>query len=90
MANCLGLIILTLQERRLIICARNLFINTMVLPFMDYCDIVWGDRNNKVLMDCLQVLQNKAAQTVLDRPVQSLSTQAPIDILMILLPQFLL
>ena len=31
--------------------ARNLFVNTMVLPFFDYCDIVWGDRNNKLLID---------------------------------------
>ena len=30
--------------------ARNLFVNTMVLSFLDYCDIIWGDRNNKVLM----------------------------------------
>ena len=31
--------------------ARNLFVSTMVLPFLDYCDIFCGDRNNKVLMD---------------------------------------
>ena len=55
---------------------RNLFVSTMVLPFLDYCDIVWGDRNNKVLMDSLQVLQNRAAKIVFDRPVYSSSTQA--------------
>ena len=35
-------------------------------PFLDYCDIVWGDRNNKLIMDSLQVLQNRAAKVVLD------------------------
>ena len=38
----------------------------MVLPFIDYCDIIWSDRNNKVLMDSLQVLHNKAAKIVLN------------------------
>ena len=38
--------------------ARNLFVNTMVLPFLVFCDIVWSDRKNKLLMDSLQVLQN--------------------------------
>ena len=44
---------------------RNLFVNTIVLPFLDYCGIVWGDRNNKLLVDSLQVLQNRAAKIAL-------------------------
>ena len=52
----------------------------MVLPFLDYCDSVWGDRNNKLLMDSLQVLQNRAAEIVLDRSVYSSSTQALLDL----------
>ena len=59
--------------------ARNLFVN-MVLPFLDYCDIVWCDRKNKLLMDSLQVLQNRAAKIVLVRPVYSSSTQALLDL----------
>ena len=62
------------------LCPRNLFVNTMVLAFLDYCDIVWGDRNNKLLMHSLQVLQNRAAKIVLDRPVYSSSTQALLDL----------
>ena len=60
--------------------ARNLFVSTMVLPFLDYCDIVWGDRNDKVLMDSPQVLQNRAAKIVVDRPAYSSSTQALLDL----------
>ena len=52
----------------------------MILPFLDYCDIVWGDRNNKVLMDSFQVLQNRAAKIVLDRPVYSSSSQGLLDL----------
>ena len=57
--------------------ARNVFVSVMVLPFYDYCDIIWGDRNSKALMDSLQVLHNKI---VLNRPVHSSSTQALIDL----------
>jgi len=52
----------------------------MVLPFLNYCDIVWGDRNNKVLMDSLQVLQNKAAKIFLYRPVYSSSNKVLLDL----------
>ena len=57
--------------------ARNVFVSFMVLPFYDYCDIIWGDRNSRALMDSLQVLHNKI---VLNRPVHSSSTQALIDL----------
>ena len=30
---------------------------------------IWGDKNNTVLMNNLQILQNKAAKIVLDRPL---------------------
>ena len=29
----------------------------MVIPILEYASIVWGDKNNKVLMDSIQVLQ---------------------------------
>ena len=57
--------------------ARNVLVSFMVLPFYDYCDIIWGDRNSRALMDSLQVLHNKI---VLNRPVHSSSTQALIDL----------
>ena len=57
--------------------ARNVFVSFMVLPFYDYCDIIWGDRNSRALMDSPQVLHNKI---VLNRPVHSSSTQALIDL----------
>ena len=37
--------------------ARLLFYNSLVLPVFDYGDLVWGDKNNVILMNDLQVLQ---------------------------------
>ena len=42
--------------------------NSLVLPLFDYASIIWGDKNNAVLMDHLQVLQNNAARVILDLP----------------------
>ena len=55
-------------------------VSTMVIPILEYASIVWGDKNNKVLMDSIQVLQNKAAMLVLDRATHSSSTQALLDL----------
>ena len=52
----------------------------MVIPILEYASIVWGDKNNKVLMDSIQVLQNKAVNLVLDRTTHSSSTQALLDL----------
>ena len=52
----------------------------MVIPILEYASIVLGDKNNKVLMDSIQVLQNKAAKLVLDRATHSSSTQALLDL----------
>ena len=54
--------------------------STMVIPILEYASIVWGDKNNKVLMDSIQVLQNKSAKLVLDQPTHSSSTQALLDL----------
>ena len=56
--------------------ARLLFYNSLVLPVFDYGDLVWGDKNNVTLMNDLQVLQNKAAKIILDRPLYSSATDA--------------
>lgn len=53
----------------------NLY-NYLILPLFDYADIVWGDKNNEVLMHNLQVLQNNAARTILDLPKFFSGTQA--------------
>ena len=50
--------------------------NTMIQPIFDYGYIVWGDRFNQTQMDRLQVLQNKAAKIILNKPVYSTSTSA--------------
>ena len=55
---------------------RIIYVNTMVLPIMEYACLVWGDKNNKVLMDSLQTLQNKAARILLDLPPYSSGSEA--------------
>ena len=50
--------------------------NSLILPLFDYADIIWGDKNNSTLMDQLQILQNKAAKTILDARLLSSSTEA--------------
>jgi hypothetical protein len=55
---------------------RIIVYNALILPLLDYGDIIWGDKNNSSLMDQLQVLQNKAAKTILDAPYLSSSTEA--------------
>ena len=52
----------------------------MVISILEYASIVLGDKNDKVLMDSIQVLQNKAAKLVLDRVTNSSSTQALLDL----------
>ena len=46
------------------------------MPLFDYADLVWGDKHNVALMTSLQVLQNKAAKIILDRPLYSSGTHA--------------
>ena len=51
----------------------------MIQPVLEYGDIVWGDRFNNTLMErlqLLQVLQNKAAKVILDRPLYSSASDA--------------
>ena len=50
--------------------------NSLILPLFDYADLVWGNKNNEVLMQHLQVLQNNAARTILDLPKYFSGTQA--------------
>ena len=42
--------------------ARRIYQSTIVISILEYVSIVCGEKNNKVLMDCIQVLQNKAAK----------------------------
>ena len=55
---------------------RILFFNSLILLMFDYADIVWGVKDNAVLMNNLQLLQNKAAKTILDRSFHSSVTDA--------------
>ena len=56
--------------------ARITLYNSLILPLLDYGDIVWGDKNNITIMDHLQVLQNNAARCLLDLPRSSSGSQA--------------
>ena len=55
---------------------RLVFYNSLVLPIFDSADLVWGDKDNVSLMKELQILQNKAAKLILNRPLHSSSTDA--------------
>ena len=57
--------------------ARLTVCNALILPLFDYAYIIWGDKNNLSLMDQLQILQNKAAKTILDAPYLSSSNRSP-------------
>ena len=56
--------------------ARLLFYKSLVLSVFDYGDLVWGDKNNVTLINDQQILQNKAAKIILDRPLYSSATDA--------------
>ena len=51
-------------------------LHSLVMPLFDYADLVWGDKHNVTLMTSLQVLQNKAAKIILDKPLYSSATHA--------------
>ena len=54
--------------------ARITLYNALILPILNYADIVWGDKDNIVLMNMLQIVQNKAAKTIVDLPMYASST----------------
>ena len=56
--------------------ARLILYHSLILPLFDYGDIIWGDKKNTLLMNDLQVQQNKAAKLILDRPKYSSATEA--------------
>ena len=37
-------------------------------PLLDYPEIVWGDKSNDTLLEDPQLLQNRAAKIILDKP----------------------
>ena len=52
--------------------ARITLYNALILPILDYADIVWGNKDNVMFMKMLQIVQNKAAKTILDLPMYAL------------------
>ena len=56
--------------------ANLLYYKSLVLPIFDYADMVWGDKDNAVLMNNLQMFQKNAAKPVLDKPLYSSATDA--------------
>ena len=55
---------------------RELYIKSMILPLFNYSDIVWGDKHSKNFMAKVQLLQNKAAKSILDKAKHSSVTEA--------------
>ena len=56
--------------------ARMTLYNSLVVPLFDYADVIWGDKNNETIMNQLQILQNSAANIILDRPKYSSASEA--------------
>ena len=46
---------------------RELFVKTMVLPILEYVDIIWGDKHNQSLMQKVKIAQNAAAKEIMDK-----------------------
>ena len=55
---------------------RYILYTSLILPLFDYADTIWGDKNNSVLMDSLQTLENKAAKLILDEHPRYSATEA--------------
>ena len=55
--------------------ARISVVNSLIMPLLDYGDLVCGGRNNVSLMNGLQLLHNKLAKTVLDLSYRASSIQ---------------
>ena len=60
----------------ILIIARCILYTSLILPLLDYADIIWGDKNNSVLMNSLQIQENKAAKLIVDAPPLSSATEA--------------
>ena len=57
--------------------ARCILYTSLILPLaLDYAGIILEDKNNSVLMNSLQILENKAAKLILDAPPLSSATEA--------------
>ena len=55
---------------------RKVYVNTIILPLLEYGCIVWTGQGNATLMLSLQVVMNNAAKIFLDRPINSSSSDA--------------
>ena len=60
--------------------ARIIYYNTIINPILEYNGIIWGDKENNLLVDSLHVFQKKAAKTILSRDLNSSATQALADL----------
>ena len=55
---------------------RCVLYTSLILPLFDYGDTIWGDKNNSILINSLQVLENKAAKIILNQHPRYSSTKA--------------
>ena len=49
----------------------------MILPILEYANIILADKNNAVLTNSADILQSKAAKLILDLPIYPSATDAP-------------
>ena len=63
-------------KQLLTVYARKLYITIMVIPILEYANVILGDKNNKVFMSSIQLPQNKTAKMILDKAPHLSSTMA--------------
>ena len=56
--------------------ARITLASCLVVPLFNHPDSVWGDKDNLVLMNQLQIMHNKLAKVILDWQPRSSATEA--------------
>ena len=49
---------------------------SLVLPLLDYADMIWGDKDSMTLISDQQILKNKAAKAILSWPVYTSASNA--------------
>jgi hypothetical protein len=51
-----------------VLAAITPIMHCLVLPPLDYAELVWSNKRNDMLIEKLQILQNKVAKVILDSP----------------------
>ena len=68
--------LLKIIEYSLHLKTRKLYVNTMVFPVLEHTCTIWGDKNNQILMNSLEITMIKSTKLIIDRYLLSSSSEA--------------